>query len=62
MLAVVLLAYLCQYASAYTPEALADQVKNLPGAEQLTITFNQFSGYLDIPGTSGANTKHIHYW
>lgn len=53
---------LIQHASAYTPEALADQVKHLPGAEKLTLTFNQFSGYLDVPGTSGQNTKHLHYW
>ena len=47
---------------AYTQDALADQVKNLPGTEKLNIKFNQFSGYLSIPGTSGANTKHMHYW
>lgn len=62
MLAVLFLAFLCNYANAYTPEALADQIKNLPGAEKLSLTFNQFSGYLDIPGTDGTNTKHIHYW
>lgn len=62
MLAVVLLAYLLQFSSAYTPDALADKITNLPGAEKLDITFNQFSGYIDIPGTSGQNTKHIHYW
>jgi carboxypeptidase C (cathepsin A) len=46
---------------AYTTEALADQVTNLPGAEHLDISFNQFSGYLQIPGS--ANTyKYIHYW
>jgi len=49
-------------ASAYTSEALADKIIKLPGTENLDITFNQFSGYLDIPGTSGANTKHLHYW
>ncbi len=31
---------------AYTPEALADQVVNLPGTEALDVTFNQFSGYV----------------
>ena len=45
-----------------TPEALADQVVNLPGTEGLDIKFNQFSGYLDIPGTSGSLSKHMHYW
>lgn len=49
-------------AYAYTEEAIADQVKNLPGAEKLNIKFNQFSGYLSIPGTSGEKTKHMHYW
>jgi hypothetical protein len=51
-----------QFTSAYTDEALADKVTNLPGAEDLSLTFNQFSGYLTIPGTSGGNTKHMHYW
>ena len=46
---------------AYTPEALADQITNLPGAENLDVTFNQFSGYLNIPGGSG-NSKFMHYW
>ena len=41
----------------YTPEALADQVTNLPGAENLKINFNQFSGYLKVN-----NTKNNHYW
>jgi hypothetical protein len=62
MLGLILVAYLCQLSGAYTPEALADQVKNLPGTEGLTLNFNHFSGYLDIPGTSGENTKHMHYW
>ena len=46
----------------YTPEALADQVKDLPGTENLDISFNHFSGYLSIPGLSGSLTKHMHYW
>jgi carboxypeptidase C (cathepsin A) len=62
MLSLLLLGSLLCSASAYTNEALADQITNLPGAEKLSLTFNQFSGYLDIPGTSGGNTKHIHYW
>jgi carboxypeptidase C (cathepsin A) len=44
-------------ASDYTPEALADEVKNLPGAEKLDFSFRQFSGYLDV-----TPTKHLHYW
>ena len=46
----------------YTPEALADQVVNLPGSENLDIKFNQFSGYLSIPGTTGQLSKKMHYW
>lgn len=43
--------------AAYTEEALADQITALPGAENLDITFNQFSGYLTVD-----NTKQMHYW
>lgn len=49
-------------AVAYTDAALKDQIVNLPGAEGLSITFNQFSGYLDINGASSATGKHMHYW
>ncbi len=41
----------------YTPEALADQIKALPGAEGLELNFNQFSGYVKVNGT-----KNMHYW
>jgi len=41
----------------YTPEALADEVKNLPGAENLDFNFRQFSGYLKV-----SDTKNMHYW
>jgi hypothetical protein len=41
----------------YTPEALLDQVTNLPGAENLNVNFNQFSGYLKV-----TPTKNNHYW
>jgi carboxypeptidase C (cathepsin A) len=51
-----------QSADAYTEAALADQVTNLPGAEKLDFKFNQFSGYLNIPGVSGEDTKFMHYW
>ena len=44
-------------AFAYTSEALADQVTNMPGAEGLDIKFNQFSGYLNVNGS-----KELHYW
>jgi hypothetical protein len=43
--------------AAYTDEATRDKIQSLPGAEDLDITFNQFSGYLDIP-----ESKHMHYW
>lgn len=58
---VVAVTLLAQQASAYTDAALADKVTNLPGAENLQITFNQFSGYLNIPGSSGMS-KFMHYW
>jgi len=41
----------------YTESALNDMVTNLPGLKD-TLTFNQFSGYLNLPGTK----KQIHYW
>jgi len=47
--------------TSYTAEALADQVINLPGTENLDIPFNQFSGYLAIPGAKG-DSKKLHYW
>lgn len=56
------LALLGQCVAQYTPEALADQVVNLPGSENLDIKFNQFSGYLSIPGTTGQLSKKMHYW
>ena len=34
----------------YTPEALQDRISDLPGAEALNLTFNQFSGYLHVDG------------
>ena len=52
---------LASTAEAYTDAAVADQVTNLPGAEKLDISFNQFSGYLNIPGSSG-DSKFMHYW
>lgn len=57
MIKALFLSALAYTASAYTPEALEDQVTNLPGAENLDIEFNQFSGYLTVDGT-----KQMHYW
>lgn len=64
LLSIVVLASVNVFVTAYTSEALADQIKpgSLPGAENLNITFNQFSGYLNIDGTSGSKTKFLHYW
>jgi len=42
--------FLSQSVSAYTEQALADQVTDLPGAESLDVNFNQFSGYLPVDG------------
>ena len=47
--------------SAYTQEALSDQITDMPGAENVKIPFNQFSGYLAINGTS-TGSKKLHYW
>jgi carboxypeptidase C (cathepsin A) len=41
----------------YTDAALNDMVTELPGLKD-TLAFNQFSGYLNLPGTK----KQIHYW
>lgn len=39
----------CSQAVEYTSEALADRIdtSKLPGAESLSVNFNQFSGYLN---------------
>ena len=52
-----LLAASAATAAAYSPEALADEVTNLPGAEGLDFSFKQFSGYVKVN-----NTKNMHYW
>jgi len=52
----------CRDTSQLTASAQADKITNLPGAEKLDVNFNQFSGYLQIKGSSGAKTKNIHYW
>jgi carboxypeptidase C (cathepsin A) len=51
-----------QIADSYSTDALADKIENLPGAEKLDVTFNQFSGYLSVPGTTGEKSKNLHYW
>lgn len=50
------LAVLALCRADYSPEALADEVVELPGLEE-AINFRQFSGYLSV-----GNTKYIHYW
>jgi carboxypeptidase C (cathepsin A) len=50
-------ATLFSLAAAYTPDAVADQIVELPGLSYPTA-FNQFSGYITLAGTQ----KHIHYW
>ena len=43
----------------YTNDALLDQIIDLPGLSQESkLSFNQFSGYLNLDGTQ----KFIHYW
>lgn len=46
----------------YTEEALSDQILSLPGISNVDFGFNQFSGYLSLPGVNGGMTKHLHYW
>jgi carboxypeptidase C (cathepsin A) len=52
-----LLFFVSSYSFEYTNEALFDQVSELPGLTWQP-KFNQFSGYLNLPGTK----KFIHYW
>lgn len=55
---------------SYSTDALADKIRNLPGAENLNVNFNQFSGYLSILGNEPLNqtkiirkkTKNLHYY
>jgi len=58
----VLLAAATTAVGDYLPAAVADKIINLPGAEALNVNFNQFSGYLNIPGSTGTLSKHMHYW
>jgi len=44
----VLLLSVQQAAADYSSAALLDQVTSLPGADALTLGFNQFSGYLAV--------------
>lgn len=57
MRVVLLLLAAASFTNAYSNDALMDQVKNLPGSENLNVDFNQFSGYLTVD-----KTKHMHYW
>lgn len=57
LLSVVSLLSLGALGYCYTQDALNDQIVNLPGAENLQVNFNQFSGYLTVAGS-----KHMHYW
>jgi cathepsin A (carboxypeptidase C) len=59
LLVLVLAAVVC--AASYTDEALNDQIVKLPGSENLSINFNQFSGYLSL-ANDVSGTKHLHYW
>jgi len=58
---VVIIAVFAVMARAYTDEAKADQILNLPGADKLNFNFNQFSGYLAIDGVK-TGSKKMHYW
>lgn len=59
----LLFAIIAVVVADYTPEALADQVLNIPGGENLQLNFNQFSGYVQIPGNKGTTAdKNLHYW
>ncbi|VDK29960.1 unnamed protein product [Gongylonema pulchrum] len=51
--AVLLLAVLAENAAV----AFADEIIQLPGAEQLQINFRHYSGYLKVSGT-----HFLHYW
>lgn len=53
----IFLASMLGAGNAYSPEALADEVLNLPGAEDLNFSFRQFSGYVKVQ-----NSKNMHYW
>ena len=48
---ILLAATVATLSHAYTEEALKDQISSLPGSEDLTIDFNQFSGYLKVGDT-----------
>ena len=61
IVALVLCAIVASASYRYTPEAIADQITDLPGIEPIAdlVKFNQFSGYLNINASTG---KRIHYW
>jgi len=47
--------------SALTAEAAADQITSLPGTEQLSFSFKQYSGYLGVEGQT-LDSRKMHYW
>lgn len=55
ILSVLLLTFGSVY--SYTEMAKLDQIKDLPGSNNLNITFNHFSGYIPV-----GKSKQIHYW
>ena len=55
ILSVLLLTFGSVY--SYTEMAKLDQIKDLPGSNNLNITFNHFSGYIPV-----GESKQIHYW
>ena len=61
---VTLILFAKDVVNSYTPDAIADKVGHLPGAESLKFDFNHFSGYLSVQGTGkvGSKTKNLHYW
>ena len=56
-LLLLFLVYSVSSAFVYTEEAILDQVTELPGLQN-SLSYNQFSGYIQLPGTQ----KYIHYW
>ena len=50
----------CVRALEYGPAALADQITSLPGLDVGALTFNMFSGYIDVNTT--AEPRSLFYW
>jgi Serine carboxypeptidase len=60
--AILLLIVLRKFTNSYSTQALIDKIETLPGAENLDVKFNQFSGYLPVNGAEGKPSKYLHYW